>query len=203
MLNPDTSRYSIIFSDELFNNDLTGKYDDFLFHLNYPNKSIKDLIISEIQTLQIPGFSLNNLVVAGLNNLGKNPKLDNGISEVTTNVQFPGTAPLAEILTDTKVNITMRNNLFNWLYFYEVFRGYYARKRTQTQFDIIVSLFDSNNTNIFNFSFGGCFISEIPPLEFSFTSTFNETKTIDVGFSFQTLNAHFAIPKFNKTNIKI
>lgn len=201
MLNPDTSRYSIIFSDELFNTDLIGKYDDFLFHLNYPIKDIKSLIEESVQTLTIPGFSLSNLIVSGLRNLPNNPNTK--ISEVTTNVQFPGTAPLYEILTDTKINITMRNNMFNWLYFYEVFRGYYARQRTQSTFDVIVALYDSNNTKIFNFIFGGCFISDIPPLEFSFNQSFNETKTIDVGISFQTLNAQFDLPQFNKTNIKL
>lgn len=201
MLNPDTSRYNVIFSDELFRDNLVTKYNDYLFHLNYPIKDIKNLITESIQTLQIPGFSLNTLIVAGLNNLPKNPQTP--ISEVTTNVQFPGTAPLAEILTDFKINITCRNNLINWLYFYEVFRGYYSRQRVQEQFQIIVPLFDTNLVNIFNFVFSGCFITDIPPLEFSFNQSFGETKTIDVGFAFQKLDAQFNIPEYNKTNINV
>ena len=201
MLNPDTSRYNIIFSDEFYREDLQKKYNDYLFHLNQPIKDIKGLITESAQTLQIPGFSLNTLIVAGLRNLPKNPNTP--ISEVTTNVQFPGTAPLAEILTDFKVNITFRNNLINWLFFYEVFRGYYARQRVQQQFSIIVPLFDSNSVNIFNFLFSGCFITDIPPLEFSFNKSFGETLTIDLGIAFQKLDAQFNIPEYNKTNIKV
>ena len=186
MLNPDTSRYNIIFSDEFYREDLQNKYNDYLFHLNQPIKDIRGLITESAQTLQIPGFSLNTLIVAGLSNLPKNPN-----------------APLAEILTDFKVNITFRNNLINWLFFYEVFRGYYARQRVQQQFSIIVPLFDSNSVNIFNFLFSGCFITDIPPLEFSFNKSFGETLTIDLGIAFQKLDAQFNIPEYNKTNIKV
>lgn len=201
-LNPDTSNYSITFSDELFlNKEITEKYNNYLYFLNFPIKDIRAYIEESIQTLTIPGYSLNNLILQGLNNLPKNPKTS--ISETTTNVQFPGTAPLSDIITDTKVTITMRNTLLNWLYFYEVFRGYYDRQRTQTEFSIIITLMDTTSIPIFNFVFNKCFISEIPSLEFSFNNSFNETKQIDVGISFNQLNAQFILPKSNTTKINI
>jgi hypothetical protein len=209
MLNPSTDKYTIEFSADFFSKDITKKYDDYLFHLNGPIKNMRDHLQESIQSLDIPGIELNLLNVNGLNNM-KNVDFTNinssptNFNSTTINRQFPGTSPNQEIITETKVSITFRNTLLNWMYIYETFHHYYKRKRDISDFSIIITLHDAADIPLMNFVFFDCFVSSIPGLNFAFNTQFREAKTIDAGFAFNGMSTNFMIPSFDltKSNIK-
>lgn len=203
MLNPSVDKYTISFSSNFFDNEISKKYNDYLFHLNQPIKDIKSHIEESIQLVTIPGYSLQILNVNGMNNsnvndLGGVGKKPNFITDTTFNSQYPGTAPMNEVLTDTKVTITFRNTLLNWMYIFEIFKNHYRRDRKISDFQIIITLMDSAEIPMMNFVFTDCFTADIPGLEFAFNANFRESKTIDASFAFRALTPYFKIPEFKK-----
>ena len=42
MINPSSDKFILEFSNHIFDNEISKKYDDYLFHLNGPIKNIKD-----------------------------------------------------------------------------------------------------------------------------------------------------------------
>lgn len=208
MLNPSVDKYTVEFSNSFFDNEITKKYDNYLFHINGPIKNIKDHIQESIQVLSIPGLELQMLNIQGINNmknidfgpLGTSP---NNFQATTINRQFSGTAPIQDVVQGTKIDITFRNTLLNYMYIYEIFHHYYKRKRDVLEFSIIITLHDAADIPLMNFVFFDCFIASIPGLEFAFNTQFREAKTIDAGFAFNGMTTNFMIPEFNitKTNL--
>lgn len=208
MLNPATDKFTISFSPSFFSNEISEKYDRYLFHLNGPIKNIQDYIQESIQSLSIPGLQLNLLTIPGLNNM-KNVDFGNvgtspsNFTSTTVNKQFPGTSPIQDVIQEQQINITFRNNLLNYMYIYEVFHNFYKRKRDIKDFSIIITLHDSADIPMLNFIFYDCFVANIPGLEFAFNQQFRESKTIDAGFAFNGMRTEFMIPEFKltKTNL--
>lgn len=202
MLNPSTDKYTIDFSGEFYPKLLIAKYDDFLFHKNHPIKNIQAHISESIQSITIPGMGLNILSVQGQNNLGSNPNYGQK-APVTSNTQYPGSAPMSEIIESTVVTLTLRNTILNWMYFYEFFRSFYSRTSKIDQikyFTVSIVVRDAAEIPMLSFSFEDCFISNLPGLEFSFNTTFRESKTFDVGITFNKMQVGFLIPNFIKSN---
>lgn len=203
MINPVLTNTKIHFSDDLFPEESIKKYNDFLFHKNYPLKNIGAVIYESIQNIEIAGINLNPLIVQSINNTRGSSlnKSSNGFPHTTINRGYPGTEPINNIVDNQVLTITMRNNLLNWMYFYEVCFGYYKRTRNIDLFDIIITALDSAEIPMINFRLKNCFVQTLPGLGFSFNSAFNETKTIDVGIFFNEFNVEFLIPSFNLEKI--
>lgn len=203
MINPVLTNTKIHFSDDLFPEEIIKKYNDFLFHKNYPLKNIGAVIYESIQNIEIVGININPLIIQSINNTRGSSlnKSSNGFPHTTINRGYPGTDPLNNIIDNPILTITMRNNLLNWMYFYEVCHGYYNRTRNIDLFDIIITALDSAEIPMINFRLKNCFVQTLPGLSFSFNSAFNESKTIDVGIFFNEFNVEFLIPSFNLEKI--
>lgn len=213
MLNPSLNNFRVSFSPDAFPKELTEKYDTFLFQQNTAFKTIQSHVLESIQNLTMPGINLNTITAAGLNNLGKNPwgpgnedsiggkpggPDKNGFPHSTVNATFPGTAPMNEIVDSISANITFRNSILNWCYFYELFYDYYKRSRSIKEFSIYIDMFDSARLPMIRFSLGYCFVATIPGLEFAANQTFNDTKTFDLGFVFNKFDVEFLVPGFKQ-----
>ena len=189
-----------MFADSFFNEGIRKKYDSFLFHKNYPFKTFEGYFYETIQQVEIPGLNLKTISVAGLNNFGNSSELD---GQVTVNREYPGTSPINEIVTETVVNLTFRNTIINYLYCYEVLYGYYKRKRSLTDFLITLTMLDSAENPMIRFKLSDCFVSAIPGLTFAYNQSFNESKTFDIGFSFNKFDVEFIIPDFDLTKMTL
>lgn len=203
MLNPATDKYTIEFSKNFFDDSLVGKYDDYLYHLNSPIKNIVNHIHESVQSITIPGFNLNVTNVVGLSNLTNNipnSRTPNKFAHTTVNKQFPGNSPLSELFDSQIINLTLKNTVLNWMFFYEVMRGYYERTRTLKDFYITITVMDAAEIPLLQFIFSDCFVANMPGLTFASNEDFRESKTIDAGFAFNKLDIKFLIPKFNKVN---
>lgn len=200
MINPILTNYRIDFGDNFFPKEITQKYDNFLFHKNYPFKTLKGYFYETIQNCDIPGIALNELLIAGLNNLGQNPSLDN-FPHSTINRSYSGTAPENEIVEGTKINITFRNTVLNWMYCFEVLKRYYARTRTMKDFYILLTFMDSAEIPIIRFKFSDCFASSLPGLSFAYNQSFSESKTFDCAFTFNQMGVDLIIPDFNVNQV--
>jgi len=201
MLNPSLSNFRIEFSDDFFPTEITEKYDAFLFNKNTPFKFTKAFLYESIQNLDMPGINLNEYSVNGLSNLGLNPRDSGGFPHTTVNRQFPGTDAMNAIVDSTKVTITFRNSIINWMYMYEMFYSYYKRSRSIKDFKIFVIMLDSGEIPMIKFSLSDCYVSSLPGLSFAYNAAFNESKTFDVGFTFNKFDVEFIIPNFNVTKL--
>lgn len=200
MINPVLSNFRIDFGETFFPDEVTKKYDKFLYHKNYPFKTLRGYFYETIQNMDIPGLNLNTLVIEALNNLGNNPQITD-FPTPTINRQFPGTAPENAIIEGTAVNITFRNTVLNWMYCYEVLKRYYARTRTIKEFYILLTFMDSAEIPIIRFKFSDCFASNLPGLSFAFNQSFSESKTFECGFTFNKMDVELIIPDFNISNL--
>jgi len=59
MINPVLTNTKIHFSDDLFPEEFIKKYNDFLFHKNYPLKNIGAVIYESIQNIEIARINRN------------------------------------------------------------------------------------------------------------------------------------------------
>jgi len=201
MINPDLSNFNVLFSEDFFPESITKKYDDFLFHKNYPFKTLKFYFYETLQNIDIPGINLQTILVSGINNAGlKGSNFENG-NHQTINRTYPGTSPVNEIVDGVTIVVTFRNTLLNYLYCYEILYKYYARKRTINDFNITLTMKDSAEIPMLQFRLFDCFISSMPGLSFSFVSSFNETKTFDITFTFNKFDVSFILPEFDLTKI--
>ncbi len=202
MLPPIANNFSIEFSENFFQPQLVEKYNDYLFHLNAPVKDIKKHIHESIETLSLPGLNLNVVETSGLKNHGS--PTDN--LATTATIVFPKNQSLIELLEINKFNLTCKNTIINWSYFYEFFKFYTKRgkgapKLDLTEFSIDVIIRDAGNIPVLIFTLRNCFSASLPPLDFTFNNTtLGESKTIDVGFWFNFFDAKLIIPEFFKTN---
>ncbi len=202
MINPVLSNFQIVFGDSFFPKDVTKKYDNFLFHKNYPFKTLEAYLYETIQNIDMPGINLSQIVIQGLSNLGQNPDINN-FPHTSVNRQFPGTSNQNDIVDGTAVNVTFRNTILNWMYCYEVLYRYYSRTRSIKDFQIMLIMKDSSELPMIKFTLSDCYISTMPGLSFSYNQAFNESKTFDIGFTFNKFDVEFLIPDFNISEINI
>lgn len=202
MLNPATDKFNITFGSAFYNKELSKKYDDFLFTKNGVLKNIQAHLEESIQSISIPGMSLNTFAVTGLQNFGPTGNTK-GRGTTTTNVTYPGNAPLNEVIQSTTVVVSFKNTLINWMFIYEIFRNKYYRNNSVIikDFDISIVLNDAAEIPMLQFNFVDCFISELPGLEFAFNQNFRETKSFDATFVFQKMDVNFLIPGFKLNQI--
>jgi len=159
MLNPNTDKFYIEFSSNFYENQYTKKYNDFFFHMNGPIKSLIESIKASIQTANIPGLNISPTEINNLGNLknvdlGKLGTKPNNMTETSVNRQYIGNRPFDELLNSKIININFKNNVLNWMFFYEYFRDYFSRSRTVLDFSIIITVMDSG---------------ELPQLQFIFS----------------------------------
>jgi len=200
MINPVLSNFQVVFGSSFFPKEVTEKYDKFLFTKNYPFKSLESYFYETIQNIDMPGINLSTIVANGLPNLGLNPtgNLKGGTS---INRHYQGTANQNDIIDGISVNVTFRNTILNWMYCYEILYKHYARKTTIKDFSLSLVMKDSAEIPMINFALGDCFISQMPGLSFSYNQAFNESKTFDVGFTFNKFDINFLLPDFDLLNI--
>lgn len=196
MLNPVLSNFRIEFSDEFWPDFVVDKYNKYLFQKNYPLKNIAALIYESIINFDIGGINLNTLTIESLQNLGKN-KFDRNYVTPTTNKTYPGTISDINLWENKILTITLRNSILNWMYFYEMMRKYYKRKREVSEFYINIIIMDSAEIPMIKFHFNDAFISTLPGLSFAYNASFNDSKTIDIGLTFNEPNVEFILPEFN------
>jgi len=201
MINPVLSNFQVAFSSAFFPKDVTDKYDKFLFNKNYPFKTLESYFYETIQNVDMPGINLNTIVVNSLPNLGLNPRPGNLQGGTSINRHFPGTSNQNEIVDGIVVNVTFRNTILNWMYCYEILYKYYARARSLKEFGLSLVMKDSAEIPMINFALGDCFVSSMPGLSFSYNQAFNESKTFDIGFTFNKFEVNFLLPDFDLLNI--
>lgn len=196
------SNFRISLNDYFFPDNITTKYEDFLFHKNYPFKTMKGYLHETIQELNIPGLNISGIKVEGLNNTGING-IGNSYAQVTSNRQYPGTLPINDIIEDTVVSIVFRNTLINYIFCYEILHKFYKRQREVTDFGISLIMMDSAEIPVIRFNLSDCYINKIPGLNFSYVQNFNQSKTFEIGFAFNKFDVDFCIPSFDLEKIKL
>ena len=205
MLNPSLQNIEIQFSSEFFPKEFTQKYDDFLFNINHPFKNLRDNFMESIQLINIPGLNITPLIINGLDNTGKDPRNPNmnpiGFPHATQNRAYEGNEPWWNVLESTILQLTLRNNVLNYMYCYEMLYNRYRRQQRTNQFNVYLILKDSAEIPVMRFSALDCFLTQIPTMEFSFMSTFGESKTFDIGIQFNRLDVDFTIPEFNSKKL--
>lgn len=203
MLNPILSNAVIEFDSNFFPQELVEKYDNYLYRINYPLKSFMSYFHETVQSLSIPGLSLQTTELIGLYN-NKNLKADrSNFTHNTTQYTQPGNADYTSVLTDNKITVSFKNTILNWLYVWEFAYNYYKRRDRVGTFNVNVILKNSAEINILGFYFNDSFITTTAELEFSFTEAFSESKTFDISILFKEFNVRSLIPDFDETIIKL
>jgi hypothetical protein len=163
---------------------------------------MQGLVNESIQSVTIPGLSLNVLNVLGMDNTGRNPRevTDNkgrkDFPHPENNFLYPGTNPVSDVLESMVCTIGFRNYLINWCYMWAFAWSYYRRNRTVGLFNITVTMKDSA-VDIIRFKLSNCFISGMPNLVFSYTRQFNESDSFDCNITFNKFDVEFVAPDFN------
>ena len=206
MLNPSVQNFQVQFSDEFFPKEIVQKYSDYLFNINHPFKTWESCFIESIQAVQIGGINIQPLIINGLDNTGVDPRNEGlnkpwGFPHVTNNVAFEGNEPWWNVQENMMFTITLRNNIMNWMYCYELAYRRYLRENRVDLFTFVLKMMDSAEVDMIRMTFSNCFITTLPPLEFSALTTFNESKQIDIGIQANKVDVDFNIPDFKKTNI--
>lgn len=198
MLNPILSKVEIFFSSEFFPPCMSKKYNDWLFHINHPFKNIEDFFIESIQNVTIPGINVPSLQV---NNI-PNKSFGRGDEHMPVeNRFFEGHEPWFNAIENSVVTLTFRNNILNWMYCYEMLYNRYKRNNRVDRFFMIFTLKDSADIPMVKLSFSDCWIENLPALEMSFNSAFNESKTFDATIKFNKFDVDLAIPEFEKMDL--
>lgn len=207
MLNPSLQNIEIQFSSDFFPQELTQKYDDFLFQMNHPFKTLQSNFMESIQQVNIPGLNISPLIIQSMDNTGvdpRNPALNPiGFPHATQNRAYEGNEPWWNVLEGTIINVTLRNNILNYMYCYEMIYNRYRRQNRVNQFNTYLILKDSAEIPMMQFSAIDCFLVQVPTMEFSFMSSFGESKSFDIGIQFNKLDVDFNIPDFKQNKIKL
>lgn len=195
MLNPESNNFVVEFGRDFYSDVLMEKYNKFLYTKNYPIKNIEDHIHESIQGLTIPGLATQALEVNGIKNFNSPTETN----PTTSNFVVQKNQPLIEMFETNRLNLTCKNTIINWMYFYEFLRIYSLRGDKDlrlSEFTISVLVRDASNIPMLYFDFRNCFSASLPTLDFAQNSAFNETKTIDVGFWFNEMDVRFVVPEF-------
>lgn len=203
MLNYSLSKVTIFFSSEFFPSCQIEKYEDWLKHINYPFKHLEDFIIESIQNIQIPGINVPSLTLQNMPNGGKFGFHRGDEHPTTMNRTFEASEPWFNSIEGNTITLTCRNQLLNWMYFYEMMYNRYKRNNRVEQFYTIITLYDVAEIPMIRLKFSDSWVKSLPPLDLSFNSAFNDSKTFDVVIEFNDFDVDFAIPEFQKINIEI
>ena len=200
MLNPVLSNVQIQIGDNFFPENITKKYDDFLYARNYPLKTMRACLHETIQNFTMPGIDLKTFTVEGLNNQRNANRKD--FPNPVTQRTYPGHEPYEHILSNMSITITFKNNILNWLYCFEWIYKYYKRTREAFEFDVTVTMLDSAEIPILRFRLSDCFESSTPELEFSYTESFLTSRTFDMTFTFNKFDVTMLLPEFKMEVMK-
>ena len=225
MLNPVLSNTIVEFGNNFFPEELTKKYDMFLYQMNYPLKNLRAYIHETIQNVSIPGLQLSTIDVQGLNNhqqsgnagvrfrekpliqhsddMGNRLHYPENYPQSTTSRTYPGSASYTSVVDSVNMTITFKNSILNWLYIFEWLYKYYRRNRTTHEFDLDINMLDSAEVPMLRFHIEDSFVSQLPPLEFAYNGSFSETKTFDMTMVFNRFNVEATIPGFNNEIIEL
>lgn len=192
-LNPVTDKFKISLIGA-FTNDITKKYDDYLFSKNAPIKNIEESVYESIVGCTTPGFNLNTQTITGMPNIsgGTRPNTPSN-----TNMIVPSNTPLLETYESTTFTINCRNNTINYMFFYEMFYSNYNPNNEYRFVTIILDIFDSAEIPMMRYKFGNAFLTSMNGFELNTNNNFREAKTIDLVFTFNRLDVEFIIPGFN------
>ena len=194
MLNPVLSNVQIQFGDYFFPENIVKKYDNFLYKMNYPLKTMRAALHETIQNFTIPGIDLKTFTVDALNNQRNSDRSD--FPHPVTQRTYPGHEPYENIIDGMSITITFKNNILNWLYCFEWIYKYYKRTRCAFEFDINITMLDSAEIPILRFKLSDCFLSSTPELEFSYTESFLTSRTFDITFAFNKFDVTMLLPEF-------
>ena len=200
-LNPLTDKVQLDISDDFFPTKMTERYDTFLFHKNLVIKNIKGIIMESVKDFSIPGINLSTIAINYLNNSrlygGGNVGSSGGlVTPTSTNRIFPGTENKNNIFESPTFQLNLRNNIINWMYFFEYLNRYNNRDRDVSEFYLTITVMDAAEIPMMQFLLKDCFISTTPGLEFNHADSFNESSVIGFGITFNELSVKFIIPGF-------
>lgn len=198
MLNPSLSNFVLDISDEFFPKELVQKYENFIKHMNHPFKIWKTNLLETVQSINIPGLNISPLTVSNLNNT--NPNLisnPGGVPHTTNNHFWEGNEPWSNVIESMQFTISLRNNILNYMYFYEFMYKRYQRTDRTDRFMVILNMLDSAEIPVIKFIMGNCFLVNVPSLNFSFNESFNESKQFDIQIQTNKFDVEFNIPDFN------
>lgn len=205
MLNPVNDKYVLEFSTNFFDTDFVKKYDNYLFHKNYPVKLLQDHVHSTFKSISVPGIGVIGNTVSGISNLNKTSisNQTTNMTETSINRSYVGTQPFDELIKSKVLNIACESTLLNWMYFYEYFRGYYQRDRKVTDFKVFMTVMDQADVPMLQFIFSDCFISDLPDLLFESSNITKEPRYFDLSVSFNKFDTKLIIPDFNLKNVTL
>jgi hypothetical protein len=175
---------------------------------NYPFKTMRQHLIETIQSITVPGLSLQTVNAMAMNNLrqavhpphGDVSRLEGStFPHTTVNKIYPGTSSYNDVIEGTNIQISFKNSIINWMYIYLAMVSYYNRTRSINDFEIDLDLYDSTQLPMIRFRLRYCFVSNLPNLEFSSNTQFNELKMFDAQFTFNKFDVEFLVPDFNST----
>lgn len=198
-LNPVVDKFRVFIGGDFFNNSISKRYDNYLYNKNYPLKNIEEVIYESINNVNIPGFQLPELTIEGLSNIGNNNNypIDNPVTQMT----LPSEVSQMETFESQEITLSMRNNILNWLYIYEIYYNYFSRDRKVNVFPIYVTILDSAEIEIMRFEFGACYVSGMAGLEFATNNGFRESRIIEARIRFNSMNIETLIPDFKKKDL--
>lgn len=205
MINPVVDKFVLEFSSNFFDTTFAKKYNNYLFHKNYPIKDIMNHVHSNFNNISIPGFNIVGNNVNGLSNLGKTtigipPK---NMTETSVNRQYAGTQPLDELFTSKTITISNKSTILNYMYYYEYFRAYYDRTRTVGDFKMFMTVMDQAEIPMMQFIFSDCFLQNIPEVMFETSDIVKETKTFDLTIAFNKFDTKLIIPEFDVKEVNL
>lgn len=205
MLNPVTDKYVLEFSSNFFDTEFITKYDNYLFHKNYPIKKLQDHIHGSIKSISVPGINTPSMNVNGLSNLNKTTIAAKPINmtETSINRSYVGTVPFDELIKSKTLNITCKSTLLNWMYFYEYFRAYYQRDRKVLDFKMFMTVMDQADVPMMQFVFSDCYISDLPDLLFQTGDIAKEERDFDVQVNFNKFDTKLIIPSFDLKTVTL
>lgn len=202
MLNPVLSNTKVVIGHEFFPEELVSKYDNYLYSINFPFKTLESYIHETIQNISIPGIQLNTVSVESMPNLVGNVPGSDTFFHPTHTETYEGTVSQIDTDTDKTATITFKNTIINWMYMFEHCYEHYKRKRITRVGSVYVIMYNAAEVPVLQFQMQRCFISNIPGLEFAFNEGFSESKTFDVTFTFNQLDIKFILPDMKQKEFK-
>ena len=195
LLNPNLDNFRVEFSGNFYPDELTEPFDKFLKQFNGVIKTLPNLVHESIKGFTTPGLTLPEFTVPGMNN---NASGNDQTSPNTISIDYISNVPFDEVIEGKLLTITMTNNLWNWVYANQMFRGMFNRNTSLKEFSVYATMYDAGQVPIFRFEFDNCIIKSLPPLTFDHASKITESLTFDLGIRFNNFGYRFMLPEFNQ-----
>ena len=201
LLNPATDKFKVAFLGLFDDKNVTEKYDKYLYTRNHPLKTIEEAITETIVGVNTPGVNLQTTTITGMPNVGSSRPA----TPSSTQMLVPANTSLAEMFESQVLTIQMRNNILNYLFFYEAFYANYLPENSDEYlfFTVVVDILDSAEIPMMRFKFGNCFITTMGGMELFTNNGFREAKTLDLGITFNTMDVEIIIPGFKTKTMSI